>query len=274
MEIAMAEQDSAGRRSTRLLMVAGALAVAFVVLFNVQGWYERHQRQANQVALVLVTSDLPAGAVLRSDNIKELFIASDEANQLKAYHHFGEGSRIVLGTTEVTRAVSKNSLLRLSDTSPVAADDDDPSRASRRGWRILPLQVDNDSVPVAYVRRGSRVDMYAVLPGAGRPGQMELVIEYLEVMGVDRQVDVDPQRGSFRNVIVQVPEELVGKLLEVKRRAQRLTLVIRQRDDLAFKYPYDRARPDMGGTIAEPIRDELTKPFMPAAAPMAPASGG
>ena len=253
----MAEETA---RSPKLLIVAGVLAVGFLVLFNVQRWYEKSQLRANQVALVLVTQDLSPSAVLRSENTRELSVPKEVAEQLKGVHTWGKDQTIVLGTTEVTRPVAKNSLLRLSDTSPLGSEGEDPSRATRRGWRILPLQVDGDAVPAAYIRRGSRVDMYAVLPGSGKPG-LELVIEYLEVMGVDRQVEVDPQKGNFRNVIVQVPEDLAGKLLEVKRRARQITLVVRRGDDVDLKFPQDKARPEMGGTITPSVQDSLTKPY-------------
>jgi Flp pilus assembly protein CpaB len=255
----MADDSS---RSPKLLFVAGALAVAFLVLFNVQRWYENSQRQANQVALVLVTQDLAPGAVLKSDNVSELSVPRDVAEKLKGVHTWGKDQTIILGTSDVTRAVAKNSLLRLSDTSPSGAEGEDPSRAMRRGWRILPLQIDGDAVPAAYIRRGSRVDMFAVLPGSVKPG-LELVIEYLEVMGVDRQVEVDPQKGSFRNVIVQVPEDLAGKLLEVKRRARQITLVVRRGDDVDLKYPQDKSRPEIGGTITPTVLDSLAKPYDP-----------
>ncbi len=256
-------QEDAGRQSTRLLIIACLLAVVFIVLYNVQRWYENHQREASQVGLVLVTQELAPGALLRSDNVREILIPGDVAGDLKGFHTWGKDQRFVLNTTTVTRAVATNSLLRLADTSPVAAEEDDPSIYCKKGWRILPLQVDSESVPAAYMRRGSRVDMYAVLSGTGKPAQMELVIEYLEVMGVDRQVEVDPQRGSFRNIIVQVPEDLVAKLLEVKRRAQKITLVIRRLNErnVSLKYPYDRTDPNQGGTIAEPVRDEISRPI-------------
>jgi hypothetical protein len=254
------DMADASPRNTRLLLVAAALAVAFLVLFNVQRWYENAQRQANQVALVLVNQDLAPGAVLKSDNVSELYVPIEVADKLKGVHTWGKDQTIVLNTTQVTRAVAKNSLLRLGDTSPAGSEGEDPTRAMLKGWRIL--QIDVDTVPTAYIRRGTRVDMYAVLPGSSRPG-LEKVIEYLEVMGVDRQVEVDPQKGSFHNVIVQVPDDLAGKLLEVKRRARQIQFAVRRSDDKDLQYPLDKARPELGGTLTPWVMDALTKPYEP-----------
>ncbi|NQU75753.1 MAG: hypothetical protein HQ546_05505 [Planctomycetes bacterium] len=238
----------------RLLLAAVALGVIFVVLLNVQSWRDEADRRRNQVAFVLVKGDLPPGQTLTNANIEKVHIPLEVGEKLKGLYPW---SNVVLGQTTVKQLVVKNSLLRKVDTEQMFMEPD--TTGMKLGWRTISLPVDSQGAPAGYVRRGVRVDLYGAIDVPGEPAaKMQLIIESLEVMGVGGQAGGDGRR-SFRSVEVQVPAELVPKLLEVKRRlVGRMTLVVRRSDDLAMAYPHDPSRPSEGGTLTRAVWDLLT----------------
>jgi Flp pilus assembly protein CpaB len=255
----MTDQVPSGFRNTRLLIVAVLLGAAFVVLFNIQGCRDEALRQRNQIGFVLVQADLPAGQVLTAENVKRVNIPGDVGGQLKGLREWKD---VVPGQTRVTVFVAKNSLLRLSDTGAVEAEQDELVRQMKMGWDTVSIPVDSQGVPAGYVRRGSRIDLYGAVRMPGKPTETQLIIESLEVMGADGRPDVETKRGGFRSLEVQAPRDLVAKLLEVKRRvAGPMSVTVRRPDDTRLKFPYDPSAPQLGGTIAKPVADSLAKPF-------------
>jgi Flp pilus assembly protein CpaB len=254
----MNDQVQSGFRNTRLLVIAVLLGVLFVVLFNIQSCREEALRQGNQKGFVLVQADLTPGQVLTADNVKRVNIPGDVGGQLKGLREWNE---IVLDQTRVTVFVAKNSLLRLADTGPAEAEEDELVRQMKMGWDTVSLPVDSQHVASGWVHRGSRVDLFGAVRMPGSPTETQLIIESLEVMGADGRVDIDSKRG-FRSLDVQVPRDLAPKLLEVKRRViGPMSVGVRRPDDTKMTYPYDPSAPQFGGTIAKPVADSLSKPF-------------
>ena len=256
----MAEQAPSGFRSTRLLAVAIVLAVAFVVLSYIQRTAEQRRRQRDQVSFVLVKRELSAGTALDAETVQEFPIPRLQGRLLKGLVRWDE---IVPGRTVVKQPVAKNDLLRLVDINPAAGMKADVTEGLQSAWDIITLAVDAKGIPAGYIQRGSRVDVYGVLALPGKPPQTHLIIEYLEVMGADGRRRIDPRRGGFRTIDVQIRRELTPKMLEVARRVVGpMRVVVRRPDDNDFQYPYDPQDPAntrVGTTIAKPVMDSLAK---------------
>lgn len=255
----MTETPAGGFRNKKLLLVAVLLALAFVVLFNVQSCRDEARRRRERMGFALVLADLSPGQVLRKENVELVYLPGEVGERVKGLLPWKD---VFPGQTVVKRFVAKNSLLRLMDTGEVMGEHDALTSGMKRQWRTISLAVDNKGAAAGYIRRGSRVDLYGAIRVPGRPAETQLIIEYLEVMGVGGRVDAEATRRDFRSVDVQVPAGLVGGLLEVKRRViGRMTLAVRRPDDSELMYPYDPGNPQMGGTIAKPVMDSLARPF-------------
>lgn len=254
----MAENAASGFRNTRLVLIAVVLAIIFIVLLNLQRFLETQHRQANQVNVVLVKTDLTAGTVLNGTNVEAVAIDREVAQRASGLYLFKD---VVMGVTKVHRPVAMNDLLRVGDMYQRMAAEHALAKLMKDNRQAISFPVDSRE-PSAFVVPGSRVDLWGPVYIPGQTARTQLIIENLEVLSVDGQTDPEQVRRNFRSVEVHVPSELVSKLKEVQRRlGGPMSLSIRAPGNMIMKYPYDRTHPEQGGTIAKPVSDSLARPF-------------
>ncbi len=255
----MAETPPSGLQNKRLLLAAAAVGVVFLVLLNMQRVLEKRQFHRNRVQFVLVKVDLSPGQVLTDSVVEPIALPREVAEKAMGLYPF---NRVELGETQVQRFVAKNELLHLTDMQERLATEDTLSKRVRGDRQVISLAVDSRS-PSAFVRSGSRVDVLGAIQIAGKPTRTQLIIENLEVLSVDGEVNPAKQRNNYHSVEVHVPTELVANLKEVQRRiVGALTISVRRPGDQDMRYPYDRNRLDMGGTIAPEVLSSLAKSFV------------
>jgi len=254
----MAQTAPGGFRNTRLVLVAVVLGVVFVVLLNLQRFLEAQRRQREQVQVALVKANLPAGSVLTSTNVEPVSVPREVADKALGLYRYKD---IELGLTKVYQPVAMNDLLRVGDLRQELAAEHALAKFMQGKRQAISFPVDSRE-PSAFVAPGTRIDLWGPVYIPGQTARTQLIIENLEVLSVDGQTDPDQVRRNFRSVEVHVPTELVPKLKEVQRRLSGpMSLSVRAPGDMAMKYPYDRNNARLGGAIAKPVLDSLTRPF-------------
>jgi len=226
------------------------------VLLNLQRIIEAKRRESNQVAVVLVTTDLEAGQVLDDTNAKPILVPREVADKARGLYRFDDVER---GVTCVHRRVGANDLLRVTDMQQSLAVQHALTGRMDPGRRAISFEVDR-SPGSAHVRPGARVDLYGAVLMPGQPARTQLIIENLDVLSVDGQTDPDQVRPTFSSIEVHVPATLVANLKEVQRRLDgKLTVAVRAPGDMEMIYPYKKARLELGGKIADPVLESLAR---------------
>ena len=265
----MAQTAPTGFQNKKLLLVAIGLGVLFMALYYVQKYSEEAAANASKAYIVRLKTDMEAGQVLTINNVEKAAIPLEFVKNLQGMVLWDDKDKDFekrLGFDKVVRRVQKSHFLEWTDLVGSDSDADRPSRKISQGWRVISLQVENTRVPGAYLRVGDRVDVYGSIAIKGKPAPTQLIVESLKVMSVGGRIDAQP-RQDFRTIDVEVPLKIVPQMLEVQNRVVgRLTVAVRNMDDMTLTYPLAEGNPLQGGTIAKTVAESLADPYMPAPA--------
>lgn len=246
----------------KLWIVAVLLGLLFVGLYNFNSCREARQREAETVYLVKAKVDLEPGTPLDERVVEPVPLPA--GYRLEGHVRWDQ-IESELGAREVGRRVNRTNLLSWDDIAG-AGEGGGPSLSQNidTEWRTITLPVDPQETPWAYLRQNDRVDIHGALSVQGQGRSMQLIIEAVRVVGFDEVADNTGRNRRYRSIVIAVPKDQVPLLLEVKRRVVGpLQIAVRNPQDLALQFPYDRMNSRNGGRVVDSVAALLREPYVP-----------
>jgi hypothetical protein len=216
------QQPGASQGSTKLVMVAMALAILAVVLYNLSISIVRSEVRKAQFVVYKLAQEVRAGQPLSKKALQTILVPDTKEfrqamKQLKVYD----------GKTLQSRIDTKNFKLKRTGFSGQLVthdlfEDQDELTGSKilEGYREYPLKIKGHSVGA--IRRGVRVDINAPLATGGEITESVLVMENVKVVALGLQSlresrDGNSQSRSFSTITVEVKPQVARHLAALTR---------------------------------------------------------
>jgi len=216
----MAEEERGGSQNVWLLIIALALGLVVVVIYNVHIDKVRKEGRGKQIALIRVTRDIEAGAKLDIDDLETKYVPKQYEGSLgnvvpAEYEDFAIGS-------QVNRAVEKGQWLQWSHIT--GTDTTKASGKITRGNVAVAIPLEPRMAPGDILSVNDRVNICGLIP-RGRELKTFRIIRGVRVLAiggegikVDKAFSRTPSKAgsrSYRNITVEVSPEVSLQLTNV-----------------------------------------------------------
>ncbi|MCE5276731.1 MAG: RcpC/CpaB family pilus assembly protein [Planctomycetaceae bacterium] len=212
-----------GIRNTRLLLVAGGLGVAVVILYLAQISHIREENQQGKVELLVFTHDIKAGATISESDVERVQV---ERSQI------GRMGDLVLARDfpqfsgqPAAEEIKQKQYVQYRHFNASAKDR--PATKLSEGMVAFPLEVDPRFVPGDVLRVYDRVLVMAVIMGEDRRARTYQVfkggVRVIAVGGKGEQVRelrsgterVGQVASSYRTITIEVPAKELPELVNL-----------------------------------------------------------
>lgn len=219
----MADEPNAPPQNWRLLVVAFALGLIVMIIYNLHINQVRKAGRGNMIQLVKANQEIEAGKLVTRDMLAPVdvpmelrgLLGAKDAIEWKSVEGYADGQKRIL------RKVMDGVLLRGTDFTGYEMDKS-PITYPKVGF---PLPVDPRKTPGELLTSNSRINVFASIP-TGRAGQLAptRILRNARVVGIGERAAeelADPAAkgrtsfGRYTKVTIELTEELSEQLNRV-----------------------------------------------------------
>jgi Flp pilus assembly protein CpaB len=214
----MAEEErGSGVQNIWLLVIAIALGLVVVFIYNMHISRVRNEARGAEIRLLRLTRDIEAGQRLTDQDLETVLVNASNAKGLEGVVTEGEKLGLAIDSVVNTRLERGRYLLREHVTKGKAGT----VNTLDRGNVSFVVSVDQRKTIGTLLKPGARVNLVGMLPaddGSLRAVRIIKWVRVLEVGGLGGEGGALSASGgmrSYTSVTVEVPEDLALKLSNV-----------------------------------------------------------